>query len=123
MILCIILLIVFLLLLIMMSFFTVYFIIPSIKEGKEKEDPLMPKMTSPSELPAQRRITPYETIDFIENLVKPIPMRDKIQLLNDTSENINNLFTFNKKNENDENPDKKGFQIWKYCYRIIKHFK
>ncbi len=123
MILSIILLIIFLLLLIMLSFFTVYFIIPSIEEGKEKEDPLMPTITSPSELPAQRRITPYETIDFIETLIKPIPMRDKIQLLNETSKDINNLFTFNKKIENDKNTDKKDFKIWKYCYRIIKHFK
>lgn len=99
MILYIILLIIFLMLLILMNFFTIYFIIPSIKDNKNKDDPLIPKTITPQTLPKQRLITPYETINFIENLVKPIPMNEKIRMLNETSESINNFYVLNKKSE------------------------
>ena len=121
-------------LLILLNFFTVYFIIPSIKDNKFKDDPLIPKSEIPLALPKQRLITPYETMSFIENLVKPIPMNEKIQMLNEMSDNISNFSNMNlnlstdNKTENSENiknrknTAKKDFKIWEYCYRIIKRF-
>lgn len=123
MILCIILLVIFVLLLILITFFTIYFIIPSIKGENRQDDPIIPNITLPQKLLRQKNITPYETVQFIEKIVMPVSLEDKLELLKG-----NTYFTEDPDNSDQslQKPDfidKKDFKIWEYCYRILKHFK
>lgn len=116
MILYIVLLIIYLLLLIMITFFTLYFIIPLIKDDKKQDDPIIPKLQPPSSLPKVRNITPYEQMEFVENVIKPITLEERKQLLNEASSPENSFKKSNSKG-------RKYFKIWKICYRIIERLK
>ena len=114
MILYIVLLIVYLLLLIMITFFTLYFIIPLIKDGKKQDDPIIPKLEPPSILPKVRNITPYEQMEFVENVIKPTTLDERKELLNKASSSEYSSKKIDSKS-------RKYFKIWKICYRIIEH--
>lgn len=116
MILYIVLLIIYLLLLIMITFFTLYFIIPLIKDDKIQDDPIIPKLEPPSTLPKVRNITPYEQMEFVENVIKPISLEEKKQLLNEAASPENFIKKSNSKG-------RKYFKIWEICYRIIERLK
>lgn len=123
MILYIILLILFCLLLILTTFFTMYFIIPSIKAEKRLDDPVIPKLAPPPTLPKMRNITPYEQMEFVRNVVRPVSFEEKIKLLNgeissfedDDSEEDNGK----KSSEKNEDKERKDFKIWQFWYKII----
>ena len=114
MILCIILLILFLLLLVLLTFFTIYFIIPSIDKEKRIADAIIPTITAPQKLPRQRHITPSDVTEFVDSLIEPIPMEDKLKIMVESS--------FPKKSENNASEQKKHFKIWAFCYKILIHF-
>ena len=122
MILCIVLLILFLLLLILFTFFTIYFIIPSIKGENRTDDPIIPNVTLPQKLFRQKNITPYDTVDFIEKIVMPVSLEEKLQMLNGNSYMDEEIDSTVQSSEKPEDIEKKDFKIWEYCYRILKHF-
>lgn len=131
MILCIILLVLFCLLLILTTFFTMYFIIPSIKEEKRLEDPVIPKLVPPTTLPKMRNITPYEQMEFVRRVVRPIPIEEKIKLLNGEislheitdSEIEENSVDEKKSIEKNEDKERKDFKIWQFWYKLVMRIK
>ncbi len=104
----------------MITFFTLYFIIPLIKDDKKQDDPIIPKMEPPSTLPKVRNITPYEQMEFVENVIKPISLEEKKQLLNKASSPSSSPENFIKKSNS---KGRKYFKIWEICYRIIEHLQ
>lgn len=121
MILPIVLLIVFIILLTILTFFTLYFIIPSIKVEKRQDDPIIPKLVPPLTLPKVRTITPYEQLKFVENVTRPISLEEKLKLLNGAT--IPEESDNKKSSQKNQNTDKKYFKIWTICYKIIKQLK
>ena len=152
MILYIILLILFLFILVLTTFFTMYFIIPSIKEDMRQDDPVIPKLTPPPTLPKLKNISPYEQMEFIQKVVRPVSFEEKKRLLNGEhfnsedfedalkSEGNPNIEKQDEKASEKESENKseksseksseklkdkgrKDFKIWKFWYRIIKQIQ
>jgi len=123
MILCIFLLVLFLIILILVTFFTIYFIIPSLKDEKNKEDPIIPEVELPQKLLRQKNLTPYESIEFIERVVMPVSLDKKLELLNNNTYFDEDYINTVKTTENPEYYTKKDFKIWEYCYKLLKYFK
>ena len=108
-----------------------YFIIPSIKEEKRQEDPVIPKLVPPPTLPKMRNITPYEQMEFVRRVVRPIPIEEKIKLLNGEislheitdSEIEDNSVDEKKSIEKNEDKERKDFKIWQFWYKLVMRIK
>lgn len=110
-------------LLVLTTFFTIYFIIPSIEENKRIKDSIIPNISAPQKLPRQRHITPSDISDFVSSIVEPIPMEEKLKILNENSMPQHIISKNKNSDENINSEAKKDFKIWEFCYRILKRFK
>lgn len=109
-----------------------YFIIPSIKDDLRQDDPVIPKLTPPPTLPKLKNISPYEQMEFIQKVVRPVSFEEKKRLLNGehfTAGDFENDVIQDSENKNEKSSEKmndkgrKDFKIWKFWYRIIKQIQ